>query len=275
MMELIFFFQAEDGIRDAQESRGLGDVYKRQAGIKGLENYYYQQVDRRTVGELGLDSLISVRQQARDKGKALSTYAMKGNSQGVEGKPPGAKAMDELVAKAKIRINRFFIEKAVKELKRVVPGSKNLDMNQWDIVMRRLGVASPFVRHKMFEAMDTDGNNKVDFREFVDGLSRLWAGNTALKVRVLWDHLCGKEELGRVALEKLVRECGLWREGAAVGKVVHQLVFALDVNDDKMISYDEFHLALNGDRDLLQLVDRIGCSKPIVQRMNDSRASQL
>ena len=28
---LIFFFQAEDGIRDAQESRGLGDVYKRQS----------------------------------------------------------------------------------------------------------------------------------------------------------------------------------------------------------------------------------------------------
>ena len=28
--EGFFFFQAEDGIRDAQESRGLGDVYKRQ-----------------------------------------------------------------------------------------------------------------------------------------------------------------------------------------------------------------------------------------------------
>ncbi len=27
---IVFFFQAEDGIRDAQESRGLGDVYKRQ-----------------------------------------------------------------------------------------------------------------------------------------------------------------------------------------------------------------------------------------------------
>ena len=26
----VFFFQAEYGIRDAQESRGLGDVYKRQ-----------------------------------------------------------------------------------------------------------------------------------------------------------------------------------------------------------------------------------------------------
>ena len=29
-MLCVFFFQAEDGIRDAQESRGLGDVYKRQ-----------------------------------------------------------------------------------------------------------------------------------------------------------------------------------------------------------------------------------------------------
>ena len=30
MFILHFFFQAEDGIRVAQESRGLGDVYKRQ-----------------------------------------------------------------------------------------------------------------------------------------------------------------------------------------------------------------------------------------------------
>eukprot|EP00658_Telonema_sp_P-2_P081737 TRINITY_DN8465_c0_g1_i5.p1 TRINITY_DN8465_c0_g1~~TRINITY_DN8465_c0_g1_i5.p1 ORF type:complete len:364 (-),score=95.49 TRINITY_DN8465_c0_g1_i5:398-1489(-) len=30
-----FFFQAEDGIRDAQESRGLGDVYKRQVQTSG------------------------------------------------------------------------------------------------------------------------------------------------------------------------------------------------------------------------------------------------
>ena len=28
----IFFFQAEDGIRDLVRSRGLGDVYKRQPG---------------------------------------------------------------------------------------------------------------------------------------------------------------------------------------------------------------------------------------------------
>ena len=30
-LRIIFFFQAEDGIRDLVRSRGLGDVYKRQA----------------------------------------------------------------------------------------------------------------------------------------------------------------------------------------------------------------------------------------------------
>ena len=30
MVVCVFFSQAEDGIRNAQESRGLGDVYKRQ-----------------------------------------------------------------------------------------------------------------------------------------------------------------------------------------------------------------------------------------------------
>ena len=30
MLSCVFFFQAEDGIRDLVRSRGLGDVYKRQ-----------------------------------------------------------------------------------------------------------------------------------------------------------------------------------------------------------------------------------------------------
>ena len=33
---IVFFFQAEDGIRDLVRSRGLGDVYKRQ--IDGIPN---------------------------------------------------------------------------------------------------------------------------------------------------------------------------------------------------------------------------------------------
>ena len=33
----VFFFQAEDGIRDLVRSRGLGDVYKRQRQIRPLQ----------------------------------------------------------------------------------------------------------------------------------------------------------------------------------------------------------------------------------------------
>ncbi len=34
--DFFFFFQAEDGIRDAQESRGLGDVLRdRTTGVSG------------------------------------------------------------------------------------------------------------------------------------------------------------------------------------------------------------------------------------------------
>ena len=44
----MFFVQAEDGIRDAQESRGLGDVYKRQefnkAGISFIESFEIEQI---------------------------------------------------------------------------------------------------------------------------------------------------------------------------------------------------------------------------------------
>ena len=34
----VFFFQAEDGIRDLVRSRGLGDVYKRQSEGYGPEH---------------------------------------------------------------------------------------------------------------------------------------------------------------------------------------------------------------------------------------------
>ena len=52
-----FFFQAEDGIRDLVRSRGLGDVYKRQAGLgRGVLQHQSRQLlhhseSRRTDGD--------------------------------------------------------------------------------------------------------------------------------------------------------------------------------------------------------------------------------
>ena len=48
----IFFFQAEDGIRDLVRSRGLGDVYKRQVcgfNLKKLKRKHIPKL-RRKIG---------------------------------------------------------------------------------------------------------------------------------------------------------------------------------------------------------------------------------
>ena len=50
---VVFFFQAEDGIRDLVRSRGLGDVYKRQpqrgGGVDGSRHRVDGQGDQLTV----------------------------------------------------------------------------------------------------------------------------------------------------------------------------------------------------------------------------------
>ena len=62
----IFFFQAEDGIRDAQESRGLGDVYKRQALFLSRQSY---DVPGITVD---LDLYDKLRSVGLSRGRAVS-----------------------------------------------------------------------------------------------------------------------------------------------------------------------------------------------------------
>eukprot|EP00658_Telonema_sp_P-2_P085694 TRINITY_DN9822_c0_g1_i1.p1 TRINITY_DN9822_c0_g1~~TRINITY_DN9822_c0_g1_i1.p1 ORF type:complete len:319 (+),score=58.10 TRINITY_DN9822_c0_g1_i1:85-1041(+) len=49
-----FFFQAEDGIRDAQESRGLGDVYKRQGIDTETLHAIIEETCQRSMLNVGL-----------------------------------------------------------------------------------------------------------------------------------------------------------------------------------------------------------------------------
>ena len=57
---LVFFFQAEDGIRDLVRSRGLGDVYKRQV-------YGWPSTGKNNFGSWLIDSLRN--------GKPLKLFA--------------------------------------------------------------------------------------------------------------------------------------------------------------------------------------------------------
>ena len=55
----VFFFQAEDGIRDLVRSRGLGDVYKRQ-----LELFYESINKAKERKEEVTNELLSVEKEA-------------------------------------------------------------------------------------------------------------------------------------------------------------------------------------------------------------------
>jgi len=76
-----FFFQAEDGRRGAQESRGLGEVYKSQALVKPQF-----EVGREHVGGGGVvrdpghrrRALIAVGAEAVDLGAAVIGYVSSG-----------------------------------------------------------------------------------------------------------------------------------------------------------------------------------------------------
>ena len=59
----IFFFQAEDGIRDLVRSRGLGDVYKRQPvyGIAVQKNFGDLVIGTYGRGFYILDDLTPIR----------------------------------------------------------------------------------------------------------------------------------------------------------------------------------------------------------------------
>ena len=93
MSSYVFFFQAEDGIRDLVRSRGLGDVYKRQVQVgiaaqfqRSLADGADEQVDEAVVeahggvgaGSQDISSPTSEAGSAKSSGTTQTCVAPKG-----------------------------------------------------------------------------------------------------------------------------------------------------------------------------------------------------
>ena len=64
---MVFFFQAEDGIRDLVRSRGLGDVYKRQ--VVDVEVRAAGELERLAVAPARIEPAV-----ARERGNRAVSY---------------------------------------------------------------------------------------------------------------------------------------------------------------------------------------------------------
>jgi len=182
------------------------------------------------------------------------------------------KSLEELIEKSSLKVTQATLLRASEEFTKVSPSHRQVDMNKWDVVMRRLGVSNAVVRHKVFKAFDTDNNNSVDYQEFIYGLTSLWQGSVAHKYHQMWKQLAqpgkGRAEKRRLKpydIQRMIEVAGIAQDRTDLMVMVEHVMEALDVDHDLGIVYDEFQLGILRDMKAAQIFDHIMLS-PAFQR---------
>jgi len=173
-------------------------------------------------------------------------------------------SIKELIEKSSLKVSGKTVMRATAEFQKVCPVQPRVDMNQWDVVLRRLGVSNALMRHKVFKAFDVDNSQSVDHHEFVSGLMQLWQGSVAQKYGLLWKQLCShgkqpthgrqpaygkqptqeKQLLYLDDIQEMIITADICETKAMLSDTVEYLMDVLDLNDDTGISYEEFHLGI-------------------------------
>ena len=68
---IVFFFQAEDGIRDLVRSRGLGDVYKRQEIKEGSDRAFFVYADKERIRQVLVNLVVNSIKYGKDNGRTF------------------------------------------------------------------------------------------------------------------------------------------------------------------------------------------------------------
>jgi len=94
-----------------------------------------------------------------------------------------------LFKEANVLVDADMIKTAIRSYLHVSCGRRSIPMNQCDIVLEQIGVKTAYQRMKIFQAFDGDGDNIMDYREFIWGLSLLVDLSLPRRFQVLWGHL--------------------------------------------------------------------------------------
>ncbi|RKP05608.1 hypothetical protein THASP1DRAFT_32554 [Thamnocephalis sphaerospora] len=102
---------------------------------------------------------------------------------------------------------------------------------------------------RLFDAFDGDHDDRVDFREYINGLSEFSKGTAEEKLALSFklydldrDGYITREELSRVMTELYAPFC-TDDQNRQMQKVVTRIFDDLDVDEDGKLSYQEFHLS--------------------------------
>jgi len=169
--------------------------------------------------------------------------------------------MNNIIHKSGIVVSAELIDRAMKEFKALVPNKTGLDLNQFDIVMKRIGFNCPFDRHRLFRAFDFDFNNTVDYCEFIWGIAMLFNGSLAQKFDELWHKLdvnC-QGVLHEDQLYKMLASGGALipsRDEHLLRLITERIFQRLDRDMNGSLDYEEFQLGLLEDKVVARVFDK-------------------
>jgi len=206
---------------------------------------------------------LANRVAARSRKPMSSSTMLSRTKSGLTQLSKSGRSLQELIEKTCLKVTQATIVKATDMFTAVAPATRKVDMNQWDVVMRRLGVTNAVLRHKVFIAFDADNNNSVDYDEFITGLTALWQGSVANKYTGLWRKLCctcdrpGKKRLVMSDILYMMEASEIARDRGELMGYVEHLMHTLDVDHDNGITYDEFQIGCLRDAKTAAIFDKI------------------
>eukprot|EP00658_Telonema_sp_P-2_P081615 TRINITY_DN841_c0_g1_i4.p1 TRINITY_DN841_c0_g1~~TRINITY_DN841_c0_g1_i4.p1 ORF type:complete len:203 (+),score=59.38 TRINITY_DN841_c0_g1_i4:106-714(+) len=155
-----FFFQAEDGIRDAQESRGLGDVYKRQVSTQstgGVSSTMRLQIEVDDITEDQVEVFKEAFQMFdKDGSGCIDTKEFRAVCESIGMEPTDAELKLMLMDVDKDNSGDVDLEEFIAAMK-----SKYLDTD------------GPEIIRNAFDVFDTDGSGSLSYEEMTDVLKNL------------------------------------------------------------------------------------------------------
>merc|ERR1712166_332293 len=161
-----------------------------------------------------------------------------------------------LFQKAGIVFTNEKIKIAMSAFKTMSPNQNEIDMNQLDIIMGKLGIKDPFICHQVFIAFDTDNSHTIDFHEFIWGLSMVYKAPLAESFETMWSSLCEDERFQHLnldyesgtltfaALSSVLYQAGCIKDPILLRECVYKLFNRLDSDGSGSVDYEEFRVNL-------------------------------